>query len=136
MSSHRIFPPIISAFCLIFISNVSVAQIDTSVRYTYIPADHQARIITDRKNHVKYVLDTSHIYIEAVAKNGNRIWRTDPWKDSKWVQTLAERAIIINLRLENDSSTHFMDVLIVGYDNRGGAAIDTKTGKIISIAQD
>src|ERR1700744_2285483 len=128
MSLHRFLPAIISAFLFIFISNVSIAQIDTSVIYTRIPKDHQTRIITDRRNHIKYVLDTAHIYIEAITQSGNRIWRTDPWKDSKWVQTLAERPVIITFHLKSDSSTHFRDVLAINYDNRGGAVIDAKTG--------
>lgn len=136
MGSHRFLPAIISTFFLIFIATVSIAQIDTSVKYMYMPADHKARIIADRNNHIKYVLDTSHIYIEAVTQNGNRIWRTDPWKDSKWAQTLAERPRVIKFFLVNDSSTHFRDVLAIGYDNLGGAVIDAKTGKIISIGQD
>jgi hypothetical protein len=135
MGSHRYFSAIASALFM-FISNHSLAQSDTLVRYTRIPNDHQVRIITDRSNHIKYVLDTSHIYIEAVTQNGNRIWKTDPWKDYKWVQTPAERPIVIKFFLVNDSATHFRDVLAIGYDNLGFAGVDAKTGKIISIGQD
>ncbi|HZY39060.1 MAG TPA: hypothetical protein VFE53_20530 [Mucilaginibacter sp.] len=135
MGSNRFFPAIFAAL-FIFISNYAIAQSDTLVRYTWIPQDHQVRIITDLRNHIKYVLDTSHIYIDAVTQNGNRIWKTDPWKDSKWARTLAERPIVIKFSLKNDLSTHFRDVLGIGYDNLGGAAIDAKTGKIISIGQD
>jgi hypothetical protein len=135
MSSKRYFPSIASALFM-FISDNSFAQIDTLVRYTSIPIDHKARTITDRKKHIKYVLDTSHIYIEAVTENGNRIWKTDPWKDSKWIQTLAERPLVITFYFINDSSTHFRDALVIGYDNRGGALIDAKTGEIKSIVQD
>jgi len=74
--------------------------------------------------------------IEAVAENGNRIWRTDPWLDYKWTVTPTERPIILSFILENDSSTHFKDVLAVRYDNLGFAGIDATTGKIISIGED
>ena len=121
---------------LIFISNRSVAQIDTSVFYEQIPRDHQTRIITDPVKHVKYVLDTAHIYIEAITQDGKRLWRTDPWKDSKWALTSYERPIVILLHFKNDSSTHFKDVLAINYDNLGGAVIDAKTGKLISIGRD
>jgi hypothetical protein len=85
---------------------------------------------------MKYVLDTSHIYIEAMTQGGKRIWRTDPWKDSKWRLTFAERPIVITFHFKNDTSTHFRDVLAVNYDNLGGAVIDAKTGSIISIGRD
>jgi hypothetical protein len=72
---------ITASFCVvfIFISNYSIAQSDTLVRHPWIPQDHQVRTITDLRNHIKYVLDTSHIYIEALTQNGNRIWKTDPF---------------------------------------------------------
>ena len=116
MRANR-FKAAIHLSLFLFISNYSIAQTDTPASYIRFPDDHQARIITDRRNYVKYVLDASHIYIEAVTQNGNRIWKTDPWKNSKWARTLDERQIVIIFVLKNDSSTHSTDVLAVNYDN-------------------
>jgi hypothetical protein len=135
MKSTSFAPAALIAFFM-FLSNYSIAQIDTAVFYRRIPRDHQARIITDPRSHMKYVLDTAHIYIEAVTQDGKRLWRTDPWKDSKWSLTLDERPIVIRFHFKNDSSSHFRDVLTIGYDNLGGAIIDAKTGKLITIARD
>jgi hypothetical protein len=135
MGSNRLFPAIASAL-FTFISDVSIAQMDMSVKYTWFPKDHQVRTITDQRKHITYVLDTSHIYIEAVFQNGNQIWKTDPWKDYKWAQTPAERPIVIKFYFICDSSTHYREVLKINYDNKGQAIIDAKTGKIVFIGQD
>jgi hypothetical protein len=135
MISNRFITVIFSIF-FIFISNFCIAQIDTSLEYVRFPKDHQLRIITDRNKQIKYVLDTAHIYIEAIARNGARIWKIDPWKDANIKAYIRERPVIISFVLRNDPTTKFTDVLMINYDNLGGAQIDAKTGKILRIGQD
>lgn len=135
MKKNRLASAFLTAL-LMFLSSYSFSQIDSSTRYRAIRNDHIGRIITDQKSHVRYVLDASHIYIEAFDQNGKSMWRTDPWRDYKWSKPPVERPIIVTFFLENDSLSNFKDVLAIRYDNLGGAGIDAKTGKIITIGQD
>ena len=79
MSFSHLKTAIASAVFLLM-ANFCIAQIDTSLVFAHIPKDHQARIIVDPKTHVRYILDTAHIYIEAIDEDGKQIWKTDPWK--------------------------------------------------------
>src|ERR1700733_14669485 len=108
MRSNRFFSALAWALFM-FISSYSHAQSDALIKYLSIPTDHQARVITDRKNHITYVLDSSHGSVEAVTQNGHRIWKTEPWKDYKWKVPETERQIIIEFAIRNDSLTHFRD---------------------------
>jgi hypothetical protein len=119
----------------VFISNFCMAQLDTSLVYAHIPRDHLARIITDPKTHVRYILDTSHIYIEAIDQNGKQLWKTDPWRAPELKFPEKVSPIIDFFGLRNDSSTHFIDVIEFGRERSGGR-IDPKTGKVILIGQD
>ena len=98
--------------------------------------DHKTRIIEDQKGHVRYILDASHTFIEAFDESGKLMWRTDPWRDYKWAKPPVDRPIVVTFFLENDSLSNFRAVLAIRYDNLGGAGIDAKTGRIMSIGQD
>jgi hypothetical protein len=40
------------------------------------------------------------------------------------------------MEIEYGKPTHFRELLEINYNNKGGAIIDAKTGKIISVGQD
>jgi hypothetical protein len=135
MTTARLAFTCFTALFILFCER-TIAQSDTRFRYMRIPKDHKARIISDQKNQISYVLDTSHIYIEALSKNGTRMWITDPWIDFKWASPPSERPIVTAFMLLNDSTTHFRNELGIWYNNLGFASMDAETGKIISIGKD
>jgi hypothetical protein len=105
-------------------------QIDTSLCYISFLDDHKSRIINDHKNHLQFVLDTSHIYIEAIDENGNRLWKTDPWTDAKLpVYRFIKRPKILTFCLCNDSRTNNKDEIGITYQNSQFGYVDLKTGK-------
>jgi hypothetical protein len=112
-------------------------QIDTSLGYIKFPDDHKTRIIKDHKHYLKLVLDTSHIYVEAINENGNRLWKTDPWSDAKLpVYRMINRPKIVTFYLLNDSTTKNKDVIAIMYENSQSGFIDVRTGKFRFFGQD
>jgi hypothetical protein len=105
-------------------------QIDTGLRYINFGDDHKSRIINDRKNHIKFVLDTSHVCVEAIDGNGNQLWKTDPWSDAKLpVYRFIKRPKLITFALKIDSTTQFGEVIAITYENTQWGDIDVRTGK-------
>jgi hypothetical protein len=94
-------------------------------------------VINDRKDHMKFVLDTSHIYIEAIDENGSRLWKTDPWKDAKLpVYRMIKRPKIVTFYLLNDSTTSNREVIAIMYQSSQCGDIDLRTGKFTFFGQD
>jgi len=86
---------------------------------------------------MKFILDTLHIYVEAIDENGNRLWKTDPWSDAKLpVYRQIKRPQIVTFWLRNDSTTNNKEVVAIMYDNSQTGFIDERTGKFTFFGQD
>jgi hypothetical protein len=105
------------------------AQIDSSIIAFHIPDDHLPRTITDKKSHLTFILDSSHIYVAAYNQLGERLWRTDPWEDASLDSERVSRPRIVAFYLQNDRQTHFMEVVAIIYNSSQFGFLDKKTGK-------
>jgi hypothetical protein len=135
--NSTIFKIAINLILTIASTKYSWGQIDTSLCYSRFPIDHKSRVINDRKDHMKFVLDTSHIYIEAIDENGNQLWKTDAWNDAKLpVYRMVKRPKITTFCLLNDARTNNITAIVIQYQNSQFGDIDINTGKFKFFGQD
>ena len=98
-------------------------------------------ILSDTLTNVKFVLDTSHVYITAYNSSGNILWRTDPWKDDKIEVYRTNRPIIVNMHFDTnpgypDKTKKGEKVIWIQYINTQSGFIDLKTGAFYFVGQD
>jgi hypothetical protein len=97
---------------------------------------------TDSASGNTFVLDSAHIIVSAYDKNGNVLWKTDPWKDNKIETYRTARPVIVDFRilpLDNRYSNRLPDgttVLWIVYINTQFGFLDLKSGNFIFCGQD
>lgn len=108
-----------------------------------------SHIIFSSKNEVKildsatnnyYILDSSRIYITAYNKDGQKLWKTDPYKDSKIEEYRVTRPEIVNF---NFITSHWCygkekskKSIWINYNNTQAGYIDLNSGKFHFCGQD
>jgi hypothetical protein len=119
----------------IFLGSVCVGQIDSSIAFRDMRSDGIPRVLKDPKTGVRYVLDSAHIYIEAIDEHGKTIWKTDPWKDNKLPAYRTIRPIVVAFGIGKKEYTDDKTVILISYDNTQTGYIDLLTGKFKFLAQ-
>jgi hypothetical protein len=91
--------------------------------------------LTDANSGANYFIDTSRTFVYAFNKNGELLWKTDPWEDN-------------NLKIFGDShpeiayfkfESGFCDTskeIEIGYCNKLGGCLNKLTGKFDKIIKD
>ena len=92
--------------------------------------------LIDTISETKFILDTTQIYVTAIDKNGNQLWRTDPCKDNNIREYRVKRPIIILFRFANNEWTDNKEVIWIVYNNTQFGIIDKSTGKFTWFGQD
>jgi hypothetical protein len=98
-------------------------------------------ILSDSLTKVKFVLDTSHVYITAYISSGNILWKTDPWKDNHIEVYRTNRPVIVNMQFGinpgyPDIAKKGEKVIWIQYINTQAGFIDLKHGTFYFSGQD
>jgi hypothetical protein len=96
--------------------------------------------IMDSLNNNYYILDSSHIYITAYNKVGQKLWKTDPYKDSKIEEYRVTRPVIVNFEFITSHWCYGRDKskksIWINYNNTQAGYIDLNSGKFHFCGQD
>jgi hypothetical protein len=124
---------------LILSFNYCIAQPDKDYQYitkTIIGNRVTNRMLIDSVTKTRFILDTTQIYVEAIDKDGNLLWRTDPWKDSKSKSFKVLRPVIILFRIKNNVLTGNKNAIVIYYNSSLEGYLDEKTGAFTFLGQD
>jgi hypothetical protein len=115
-------------------------------RYT-LDNDIENFTLIDITSETKFILDFTQIYVTAIDKDGNQLWRTDPWKDNNLMEYRVKRPIIVffhfttmeeKMVLNAPRLMPFLnkEVIWIIYNNTQFGIIDKLTGEFIFFGQD
>jgi hypothetical protein len=93
-------------------------------------------ILIDTTNETNFILDADQIYVTAIDKDGNQLWRTDPYTDNNLMKYRVERPIIVYFYFVNSKRTNNEEVIWIVYNNTQFGIIDKLTGKFTFYGQD
>lgn len=113
-----------------------------SEKYPNYQADYVYEII-DKKSGMKFIVDSTEIYISAYNKKGNLIWKRDPWKEEELMLYRHNRPIIVEFSFDNIPSTSTSkkwlpskEVIWIRYSNSQMGWLDKITGEYFHFGQD
>src|SRR5579863_3157291 len=101
---------------LMFLCTICSGQPDSAIGYYNFRPDGAPRILSDSNTGIHYVLDSSHIYVEAINQQGKTIWRTDPWKDNNLPHYRTSRPRIVSFAVGKAYWTHNQREILISYD--------------------
>ena len=90
----------------------------------------------DTTSETRFILDSTQIYVTAIDKDGNQLWRIDPWKDNNLKEYRVERPIIVVFYFANNKFTGNKEVIWIVYNNTQFGIIDKLTGEFEYFGQD
>jgi hypothetical protein len=128
----KAFPGVVS---LMFLCIICSGQPDSAAGYYSMKADGVPRILLDSNTGIHYLLDSAHIYVEAIDQHGNSIWRTDPWKDNKLLPYRTSRPIVASFAIGTAYWTHGKREILITYNNSQTGYLDLRTGKFKFVMQ-
>jgi hypothetical protein len=131
----RIFQSSLLIVFFIFLGRVCVGQMDSSMGFYNMRTDGIPRILRDPNTGIRYVLDSAHIYIEAINEHGKTIWKTDPWKDNKLPAYRSNRPTIVSIGIGKEKWTDDKTAILISYSNSQTGYIDLFTGKFTFVLQ-
>lgn len=98
--------------------------------------------LTDSSSGKIFTLDSSHIIVCGIDKNGNVLWKTDPWKDNNIEIYRTARPVIVDftLAMTDERFSRMVPtgttVLWIVYINTQFGFLDLKNGKFFFCGQD
>lgn len=94
--------------------------------------------LLDKETGSKFILDSLRISIRAVAKSGNTLWITDPYKDNNlWkINSMEQRPSITRFDFRKDKWTNYLLEIFIEYTNRVYGCINLRTGEFRFIGAD
>ena len=95
------------------------------------------KVLIDKRNKVSFIIGTTQTIIEARRKNGDLIWRTNPWNDNKlhaFMINLCPYIVIFDF--ENDERTNNKEAIMIGYNLTHFGYLDKKNGKFTFLGND
>jgi hypothetical protein len=97
----------------------------------------QNKLLIDKRTHYHFILDTTQTTIEARRKNGDLIWRTNPWKDN-YIPFAAENhcPCIVIFQFANDWRTNNHEVIMISYNSTLCGYLDKQNGRFTLLGQD
>lgn len=113
------------------------------IAHATIDARPPKSTLVDPKSGTRFILDSSRVYITAVAKNGKQLWKNDPWKAEKLEVYRVQRPVIVYFSLGKselkDAEGKFrvgQEVIHITYSNTMFGMLDKATGKFFYLGQD
>jgi hypothetical protein len=132
--SH-LFKKLSAALPLMFLCAICFGQPDSATGYYNMRTDGAPRILADSDTGIHYILDSAHIYIEAIDLHGKTIWKTDPWKDNKLPLYRISRPRIASFGIGKAYWTHNNREILITYNNTQTGYLDLRTGRFTFVMQ-
>ena len=102
----------------------------------YIERDHiKSDTLTDNNTGVKFIIDKDRIFVKAVDKTGNQLWKTDPATDNMLPEYRVKRPVIVSFQFQRKINSGAEEIGI-RYNNSQFGYLDKKTGKFQFAGQD
>jgi hypothetical protein len=92
--------------------------------------------LVDNDLKMKFILDSSRIFISAFDENNKLVWRTDPWADNKIREYRVKRPVVVLYNLQKSKWTDGIEKIWIVYNNTQFGTVDKVSGKFKWLGQD
>ena len=89
--------------------------------------------LMDRTSLIKYIIDSTRIYITAIDGDGKQLWKTDPFVDGKLPGFRVVRPVITGIRFTNAEDK---EIIAVGFSDHQFGVLYKKTGEFTYLGGD
>src|SRR5262249_36676968 len=113
----------------------TICQAQYTSHYT-LKAKPVADTLTDKKTAVKFILDSSRVFITVIDSKGNQLWKTNPWKENNMHSDRVDTPMIAWFYFKKSSWTKNKEEIWIRYNDNKFGIVYKKTGAFFWIGQD
>jgi hypothetical protein len=127
-------------------NNVCYGQQTRYISHAMLKGRPKSDTLVDKLNSIKYILDSTRIFITAMNSAGKELWKTDPWKDNNLEAYRVKRPIIARFsfgeypnydeKQRRKAKVKPTEVIWISYNNTQFGIIDKSTRKFTWFGQD